>query len=50
MFILGGEEIMERISYMAIWFKRTLTLNGGWGLEVMRHLRLFMLFGLCVCR
>jgi hypothetical protein len=48
MFIIGGEEIMERITYMAIWFRRTLTLNRGWGLEAMCHLGLFMLFGLCV--
>jgi hypothetical protein len=31
MFIFYGEEIMERIFYMAIWFRKTLILNRGAG-------------------
>jgi hypothetical protein len=38
MFFLGGEEIMERIFYMAIWFRKTLSSNKGWGLKMMCHL------------
>jgi hypothetical protein len=31
MFVLGGEEIMEKRFYMTIWFRKTLILNRGVG-------------------